>query len=380
MKKCILVSDSFKGTLKSIEICELARSAFKNIMPECELVTIPVADGGEGTAECFIYALGFEAVTVSVHGPFGEKVDAVYARKNDTAIIEMAAAAGLPLVGENKNPAIAGTFGVGELILDAIQNGCRRIVLGLGGSAGNDGGCGCASALGIKFRDADGKVFVPVGETLDKIAHIDISDAKKLLEGIEIKVMCDVTNPLYGKNGAAYIFAPQKGADPDTVEKLDGKLRAFSDAIIKSCGVDVSQMAGVGAAGGMGAGCVALLGAKLCSGVDTILDAVGFDEALKGSDLLISGEGKLDSQSLEGKLISGVLRRTGAAGVPVVILSGIIDDSIGDIHAEGVEAVFCTNRSAKSFGEVKKSCRQDYLSALEDILRLIKMSEKFSQA
>lgn len=377
MKKCIVISDSFKGTLSSLEICRIARETFARVAPECALVTIPVADGGEGTVDCFVQAMNAVPVSVTVQGPFGDPVTAVYARMGDTAVIEMAAAAGLSLAGDRKDPSGAGTYGVGELVRHAVEHGCGNIYLGIGGSATNDGGCGCAAALGVRFYDEAGTHFVPTGGTLDRIRAIDAAPARKLLEGVCLEVMCDVTNPLYGPNGAAYVFGPQKGADPAMVERLDGQLRAFAAVLRRELGADVADLPGAGAAGGMGAGCVALLGGTLRSGIDAILSIVGFEQQLAGTDLVISGEGRLDSQSFQGKVISGIARRTEAAGVPLVILAGIIDDSARDAAKHGVTAVFNTNRAGRPMEQVPAHCREDYAAALTDLLRLVQTVEVF---
>lgn len=377
MKKCIVISDSFKGTLSSLDICQIARETFQTVLPDCELVTIPVADGGEGTVDCFVQAMNAVPVTVTVQGPFGDPVSAAYARMGDAAVIEMAAAAGLSLAGDRKDPSRAGTYGVGELMRHAVEQGCKEIYLGIGGSATNDGGCGCAAALGVKFYDAAGKTFIPTGGTLDQIKTIDIAPARELLHGIPLRVMCDVTNPLHGPNGAAYVFSPQKGADPAMVERLDGQLKAFADVLRRELGADISDLPGAGAAGGMGAGCVALLGGELSSGIDAVLSIVGFEEQLKDADLVISGEGRLDSQSFQGKVISGIARRTGEAGVPLVILAGILDDSARNAVFPGITAVFNTNRAARPMSEVPAHCREDYRAALTDLLRTVQMAEGF---
>lgn len=298
MKKCIVISDSFKGTLSSLEICSIARESIPKFFPQCQVVTVPVADGGEGTVECFVQAIGAVPVSVPVTGPYGEPISATYARKEQLAIIEMAAAAGLPMVGEKKNPETTITYGVGQLIAHAVENGCREILLGLGGSATNDGGCGCAAALGVRFFDQSGKEFVPTGKTLADVDRIDASQVKATLDGVTITVMCDVENPLCGPNGAAHVFGPQKGADEAMVERLDRGLGHLAQVVERDLGVSVAQIPGAGAAGGMGAGCMAFLGAELKSGIECVLDTVGFDGLLDGTDLMITGEGQIDSQSV----------------------------------------------------------------------------------
>lgn len=378
MKKCVVVSDSFKGTVSSREICEIAQRVIPRHFPACEVVCIPVADGGEGTVDCFIQAMGAQRVEVTVTNALGEKSAAAYARIGELAIIEMAAAAGLPQVGALRCPGTATTYGVGELIAHAAHSGCRKILLGLGGSATNDGGCGCAAALGVRFYDAAGQSFVPVGDTLGRIARIDTAEAEALLRSVEITVMCDVTNPLYGPTGAAYVFAPQKGADAEKVKSLDAGLRHFGDVIRSQLGIDVSAMPGTGAAGGMGAGCVALLGGMIQSGIDAVLDVTGFDRQLEGADLVITGEGRIDSQSADGKVVSGVARRTKAKGVPLIAIAGGIADSAGAVYDIGVSAMFSTDRAALPVDMLGARSPGDYEATLSDIMSLIAIAERFA--
>ncbi len=378
MKKCVVVSDSFKGTVSSREICAIAQQVIPRHFPACEVVCIPVADGGEGTVDCFIQAVDAQRVEVTVTNALGEKSAAAYARLGELAIIEMAAAAGLPQVGALRCPGTATTYGVGELIAHAVDSECRKILLGLGGSATNDGGCGCAAALGVRFYDADGQSFVPVGDTLGRITRIDTAEAEALLRSVEITVMCDVTNPLYGPTGAAYVFAPQKGADAEKVKSLDAGLRHFGDVIRSQYGLDVSAMPGAGAAGGMGAGCVALLGGTIQSGIDAVLDVTGFDRQLEGADLVITGEGRIDSQSADGKVVSGVARRTRAKGVPLIAIAGGIADSAGAVYDIGVSAMFSTDRAALPVDMLGARSPGDYEATLSDIMSLIAIAERFA--
>ena len=378
MKKCVVVSDSFKGTVSSREICEIAQRVIPRHFPACEVVCIPVADGGEGTVDCFIQAMGAQRVEVTVTNALGEKSAAAYARIGELAIIEMAAAAGLPQVGALRCPGTATTYGVGELIAHAVDSGCRKILLGLGGSATNDGGCGCAAALGVRFYDAAGQSFIPVGDTLGRIARIDTAKADELLRSVEITVMCDVTTPLYGPTGAAYVFAPQKGADAEKVKSLDAGLRHFGDVIRSQYGLDVGAMPGAGAAGGMGAGCVALLGGTIQSGIDAVLDVTGFDRQLEGADLVITGEGRIDSQSADGKVISGVARRTRAKGVPLIAIAGGIADSAGAVYDIGVSAMVSTDRAALPVAMLGARSPGDYEATLSDIMSLIAIAERFA--
>ena len=370
MKKCIVVSDSFKGTLSSKEICAIARETVARYFPACELLTIPIADGGEGTVECFAEALQAETVKLTVHGPFGEPVEAAYCRKDKLAVIEMAAAAGLPLAGERKNPALASTFGVGELMRHAIEQGAKELLLGLGGSATNDGGCGAAAALGVRFLDTEGQAFVPVGGTLHRIAAIDTSAADALLRPVRVTVMCDVDDPLYGTQGAAYVFAPQKGADAAMVQRLDEELRSFDRALQAFLGVSAASIPGSGAAGGMGAGCLAFFKARLCPGIEMILDAVHFDEQLCDADLVITGEGCIDAQSCHGKVLSGIAKRTGVRNVPLIVLAGRIGAGAEESYALGVSKIYCINEDGSDLAYCRAHAKENYQNTLRKVLSI----------
>ena len=372
MKKCIVISDSFKGTLSSLEICRIAQQSIPKFFPDCEVVALPVADGGEGTVECFVQALQAQPVSVEVKGPYGETVQAIYCRSGKRAMIEMASAAGLPMVEGRLNPEKTTTYGVGQLIAHAVRFGCTEILLGLGGSCTNDGGCGCAAALGTKFFRENGEAFVPVGETLWEIARADISETKELLKNVTLTVMCDVENPLCGPSGAAYVFGPQKGADRAMVERLDRGLKVMAEAVRRDLGLQVAEIPGAGAAGGMGAGCIAFLGAELKSGIEAVLDMVDFNRRLKGTDLVITGEGRIDSQSVHGKVISGIAKRTQPRNVPLIAIVGGIAQGAEEAYDLGVTAIFGTDRQAASFQEIAPLARENYQRTLEDILRLIR--------
>lgn len=371
MKKVVVISDSFKGTLSSREICDIARESVPRILPGCAVTAIPVADGGEGTVSCFLDSIGASPVTVSVQGPYGETVDAVYARKGNRAIIEMASAAGLPMVGSNLDPERTTTNGVGMLLRHAVENGCNELLLGLGGSCTNDGGCGCAAALGTRFFDADGNPFVPVGGTLGNIARIDNRETEKLLDGVTLTLMSDVDNPLCGARGAAHVFGPQKGADAAMVERLDAGLAHLASVIERDLGVRVADIPGAGAAGGMGAGCTAFLGARMRSGIEAVLDLVDFDAQIDSADLVITGEGRIDSQSVHGKVISGIAKRTQPRGVPLVAIVGSIAPDAQEAYELGVTAMFGIDRTAKAFTEYAAESAAYYRATLEDVLRLL---------
>lgn len=384
MKKCVVISDSFKGSLSSEEICEIAKQSFGKIFPACQLTAIPVADGGEGTVACFHEVCGGREVRVTVQGPYGQDMETAYLQLDGgRAVIEMASCAGLPLVSGCKDPCAASTYGVGQQIRHAVQQGNRQILLGLGGSCTNDGGCGCAASLGVEFLDAEGKPFVPVGGTLDRIAAIRLREAEKLLRDVKITAMCDIDNPLYGPTGAAYVFGPQKGADAATVEFLDGQLRAFDAMLRRELGRCVAEVPGAGAAGGFGAGMLAFFRAELQPGIEAVLDMVGFDRLLRGCDLVITGEGQLDSQSIRGKVISGVGRRSYWRGVPVVVIAGSVLPEMENITEQeelGVRAVFSVNRRAMDFSRSRHFSQENYRSTLENILRLITAAEHMRSA
>lgn len=372
MKKVIVISDSFKGSLSSSAIVRVARDVLGQFYPNCQVIGLPVADGGEGTVDCFLEAVGGEQIAVPVTGPWGESVEACYGRIGDTAVVEMAAAAGLPMVGERLDPSKTTTYGVGQLLRHAVEHGAIHLILGLGGSATNDGGCGAAAAMGVVFRDKAGQSFVPVGETLGEIASIDCTAARALLSGVTVEVMCDIDNPLCGPQGAAAIFGPQKGADAAMIRQLDHNLGYLARCIETDLGITVSELPGAGAAGGFGAGAAAFFGAQLRPGIEVVLDLVRFEEQLDGCDLVLTGEGRMDGQSLGGKVPIGVSRRAKKKQVPVVAIVGITGPGIEPIYDEGITAVFSTNRDALPFAAVRDRGEDDYRRALTDLMRYTK--------
>ncbi len=373
MKKIILIPDSFKGTMSSIEVCDILKKSIAKFS-NAAVISVPVADGGEGSVDAFLAALSGEKLTATVQNPYGEDMQGFYGIVNggNTAIIEMAACAGLPLVEDRKDPSKTTTYGVGQLILKALEKNCKEIIIGLGGSSTNDGGTGCAAALGVKFFNADGKEFVPVGGTLKDIDKIDTSGLNPLVKSAKITIMCDIDNPLYGENGAAYIFGPQKGADENMVKELDSGLRHYANCINESLNLDVSTIPGGGAAGGMGAGMNALLGAQLHMGIETVLDTVNFDELLDGADLVISGEGRIDGQSARGKVVAGVANRSSKKNVPTIAIVGDVSDGSEMLYNMGLTAIFSINRLAVDFSKAKTRAKQDLSAVCEDIFRLLK--------
>lgn len=373
MEKILLVPDSFKGTLSSRQVCQVMSGQLRRFFPQAQVKSIPVADGGEGSVEAFLAAAGGERRTRTVTGPFGEPVEAFYGVLGDgrTAVIEMAACAGLPLAEGRLNPERATTYGVGELLLAAKEAGCTKAILGLGGSCTNDGGAGAAAALGAKFTRADGTAFIPTGGTLGEIAALDVSLVAQALQGMELTAMCDIDNPLYGDAGAAAVFAPQKGADAAMVARLDAGLRHLGQVAARCLGRDFSHLPGAGAAGGLGFGMAAFCGAQLRMGIDAVLDAVGFDSLLPGTDMVFTGEGKIDSQSARGKVVSGVAARCRKAGVPVVAVVGQIGQGFEEMYQQGLTAVFSINRAAQPFAESRFHAGENLALTMENIARLL---------
>ena len=341
MRKITVASDSFKGSLTSMQVADNVERAVKEVFPDCHVQKIDVADGGEGTVEALVSSLGGEYVDVEVAGPIGRKVTARYGIIDEgrTAVIEMAVASGLPLISpEERNPLKTSTYGTGMMIRDALNRGCRKFLVGIGGSATNDGGTGMLSALGFMFLDKDGYVLEGTGENLARIASVCDADVLCEVSEAEFTVACDVDNPFCGPAGAAYVFAPQKGADDAMVRCLDEGLASFAGVISRYTGQMVADLPGAGAAGGLGGAFKAFLGARLTRGIEIVLDAIGFDGKIAGSSLVITGEGSVDAQTLMGKTPSGVLARASKLGIPVMVLGGKVDASVDFLKA-GFSAV-----------------------------------------
>lgn len=375
MQNFILVPDSFKGTLSAIEVCNIMKSSIKNLYKDANIISVPVADGGEGTVDAFLYALGGEKKSVWVSDAFNEqKILAHYAMlKDDIAVIEMAACAGLPLVKNRLEPDKTTTFGVGELIIDAINSGAKKIILGLGGSATNDGGCGMAAALGVKFKDEQDQEFIPTGGTLSKIYKIDMNNIYPKIKDVEFISMCDVDNPLCGRLGASAVFAPQKGADEDMVKLLDEGLAHLAKIIKRDLHIEVKDIKGAGAAGGLGAGSIAFLQSKLTKGIDVILDTIKFDELVSKADIVFTGEGKFDSQSLHGKVVMGVANRSQKYKTPVIVVTGAIGENIQEAYNKGITAIFSINKEPMEFSKSALKSKENMILTMENILRLLKI-------
>ena len=372
MKKVVLIPDSFKGTMSSGKIISIMAERILSYHPDAQIVSIPVADGGEGSVEAFLTALGGEKVHVRTKGPWGEDIDSFYGMLPDrTAVIEMAASAGLPQVGDRKDPSKTTTYGVGELILRAAKDGANRLVIGLGGSATNDAGCGAAAACGVSFYDKDGNTFTPVGETLDRIVRIDTSTLDESVKSLPITAMCDIDNPFYGPTGAAHVFGPQKGADEAMVEILDNKMKSLASVIEANLGIKLQEVPGSGAAGGMGGGMKAFFNAKMQMGIDAVLEITGFETLAENADMIFTGEGKIDTQSLRGKVVIGVARKAKKMGIPVIAVVGDIGDDIEEAYSEGVTGIFSTNRVAIPYKEARTRAESDMRLTMDNILRFM---------
>lgn len=354
------------------------RKAILKHYPECDVISIPVADGGEGSVDAFLEALGGEKIYLPVTGPyFDQKVEGYYGiLPGNIAIVEMAAAAALPMVGDRKNPSLTTTYGVGELILDAAHRGVGRIIVALGGSATNDAACGLASAVGVRFYNNKGERFIPVGDTLDQIEGIDLSAIDPALKNIDFVTMCDIDNPFYGKEGASYVYAPQKGADPKMVEELDMKMQKLASVIKRDLSIDVQSIPGSGAAGGMGGGMVAFFSSSIQMGIETVLEAVHFSSLLDGADFVYTGEGKIDGQSLRGKVVIGVARESKKKNVDVIAFVGDIGDDVENAYSLGVSAIFSINRVALPYQMQKPRAKSDLFHTVDDVLRLQKCIEQ----
>ena len=374
MRKIVLAFDSFKGSVSALEISSELTQTIREEWPDCEVCSFPIADGGEGTVQAIERSLPVVKYCCSVHGPLMEKVDASYVVTEDgTVILEMASANGLPLVPEGlRNPMETTTLGTGELIVDAINRGCRKFVVGLGGSATNDAGIGVMHALGVRFFDKAGRELEPKGKNLEYIVHVDQSRLHPDLSSCQFVLACDVTNPFYGPDGAAFVFAPQKGANTQQVEALDKGLRSYATCLKKEIGCDVACIPGAGAAGGMGGGLLAFLNAELKSGIDIILDLMGFDEALSGTDVVLTGEGKIDAQTGMGKALSGVLTRARLVGVPVVGIGGSVED-INQLNQLGFTALFSMQSAPVSLEQAmrKEIALQNLSNTVKQVLRLL---------
>lgn len=371
--KIIIAPQSFKGSLKAHEAATAMGRGVKAADSTIETVLLPIADGGAGTVRALVQATGGKIISQSVHNPLGEKLTADWGISADgtTGFIEVAAASGLSLLTPDQyNPRLADTCGTGELLLAALEAGCKKLIIGLGDSATVDGATGIATALGIKFLDAKGQPVPPGGEGLNKIKHIDASGRNPLVGECRIFCACDVTNPLYGKDGAAYVYGPQKGATPEMVEKLDAGLQNLADVIKQDLKQDIADLPGAGAAGGLGGGLVAFLGATLQRGVSLICDAIRFDDYVKDADLVITGEGRLDFQTAYGKTVVGIARRAKAFHVPVVAICGSLGQGYEEVYRHGIDSVMSIQPRAMTLEQAMRDGGRLLQEATERVVRL----------
>ena len=379
--KIVAAIDSFKGSMTSLEVSEAFEKGVKKVYKDAEFLKIPLADGGEGTVEALISNLNGKMINIRVKDPLMREIDSFYGISGDgkTAIIEMAAASGLPLLSpDERNPLKATTFGTGELIKDALEKGCREFIIGIGGSATNDAGTGMLSALGCVFLDENGNELVPNGENLAKIRSFRDDKVIKEVSKAKFLIACDVDNPFYGPNGAACVYGKQKGATKEIIKILDNGMKNFSDVIKEIIKTDISNISGSGAAGGLGGAFMAFFNAELKPGIDIITEKIELENKINGSDYVITGEGRIDFQSAMGKTPSGVAKLAKKHGIPVIAIGGSVDDEIGNIYDCGITAAFSIMDSPMTLLEAMDTSNAKRLveKTAEQIFRLIKQSKE----
>ncbi len=379
--RCIIATDSFKGSNTAERVCRAIQEGMEKIYADAEYVIVPIADGGEGTIDAVLQVSHGERKTIRVIGPIGKSVDAVIGILPDKkAVIEMAEASGLPLVPDDmRDPLKTTTYGTGELIKAALDSGCREILIGIGGSATNDCGVGMAQALGVSFLDEDGKEIGYGGGALSDIVTINTDKLDPRIRDTHITVACDVTNPLCGPKGASATYGPQKGATPEMVELLDASLVHCATLIEAQLGISIADIPGSGAAGGLGGGLVGFLGAELKPGIDAVLSIVAFDELVKDADLVITGEGKLDFQTVFGKVPAGVAKWTKSIkDIPVIAIVGDIGEGFEDVYEIGIDVVISTVNKAMALHEAMDRSRELLVETGERVGRLISIGERLS--
>lgn len=373
--KIVIATDSFKGSATSRRAAEAIGKGVHLIFPDAEIIEIPVADGGEGTVESLTDSLKGRFVKKSVKGPLGDSVDAEYGiLPGKVAVIEMASASGLPLIPENKlNPLISSTYGTGQLIIDAMDNGCREIILGIGGSATNDGGTGMARALGFKFLDSSGSELREGGGFLTDLVSIDDSEMDERISGTKFLVACDVTNPLTGSKGASYIYGAQKGASLSDIKHLDSALGKLAEIVNSKYNRANHNKPGAGAAGGLGFGLMEFCGGDLRSGIEIVLDLIKFDNYLDGVDLVISGEGRIDGQSVYGKVPVGIAGRAKKKNIPVLVIVGDIGPKVEEVYDHGIDAIMSSVNKAMDLEEAMSRSYELLIDSSSRAMRMIKI-------
>lgn len=387
--KIVIAPDSFKESLSAMEVADMIEAGFKQVLPDASYVKLPMADGGEGTVQSLVDATGGAIVPVEVTAPLGNKVEGFLGllgsdscscsgdgsdEQAKRAVIEMAAASGIHLVApEQRNPLLTSSFGTGELILAALERGVTHLILGIGGSATNDGGAGMITALGGKLLKADGSPIALGGGGLAELSTIDLSGLDPRLAGLTIEVACDVNNPLCGPKGASAVFGPQKGATPEMVAQLDANLARYADCIESTLGKSVKDIPGAGAAGGMGAALVGLLGAELKPGIQIVIEALKLADAVADADLVITGEGRIDSQTIHGKTPIGVARCAKQFGKPVIGIAGCLTDDCGVVHDHGIDAVFAVVNRAMALPEALATARTNLELTARNVAALYRL-------
>lgn len=379
--KVVIAPDSFKGSMSSVEVASAIEVGVKKTFPDACIVKIPVADGGEGTVEALVSSVGGTLRQVEVTAPMGNRISAVYGiLDNGIAVIEAAAASGLPLVKEDeKNPMYATSYGTGELIKAALDEGCRKIVLGIGGTATNDGGIGAAQALGVSFKDKDGKELGFGGGELDKLEYIDTSRIDSRLANTEITIASDVTNTLCGEKGASAVFGPQKGATPEMVKVLDANLAHYASVILRQFGKNVLEIPGTGAAGGLGIPFLLFSNATFKSGIEIVLDIADFDRIIEDADLVITGEGRIDFQSVFGKVPTGVAKYAFRHKVPVLAIVGSIGDGASEVYLHGIDSIMSNVSSPMSLEEAMEKSFELTVDAAERAAKMIRIGLNMKQ-
>ncbi|WP_316391380.1 glycerate kinase [Citrobacter farmeri] len=376
--KIVIAPDSYKESLSALEVANAIEQGFREIWPDADYVKIPVADGGEGTVEAMVEATTGRIVEVDVTGPLGEPVTAFYGLSGDerTAFIEMAAASGLEQVPVTlRDPLKTTSWGTGELIRHALDVGVEHIIIGLGGSATNDGGAGMVQALGAKLLDAQQNDIGQGGAALEALSQIDISQLDKRLAACRIEVACDVTNPLTGKEGASAVFGPQKGATAETIDRLDTALAHYAQIIARDLKVDVLELAGGGAAGGMGAALYAFCGAQLRRGIEIVTDALQLDACVADADLVITGEGRIDSQTIHGKVPVGVAKVAKRYNKPVIGIAGSLTADVGIVHEHGLDAIFSVIYTICTLDDALKNAAENVRMTARNVAATLKMGQ-----
>ncbi|QZN94928.1 glycerate kinase [Symbiopectobacterium purcellii] len=376
--KIVIAPDSYKESLSAQEVATQIEAGFREIFPDASYVKLPVADGGEGTVEAMVAATQGRIVEVQVTGPLGDKIDAFFGLSGDekTAFIEMAAASGLERVPPaQRNPLLTTSYGTGELIRSALDHGVKHCIIGIGGSATNDGGAGMAQALGAKLLDAQGESIGFGGGALDALKHVDVSELDHRIKTCRFEVACDVTNPLTGKLGASAVFGPQKGATPAMIVQLDNALKQYAEVIRHSLDIDVDQVPGSGAAGGMGAALLAFCGAELRQGIEIVTEALGLDELVRDASLVITGEGRIDSQTVHGKVPIGVARVAKRYNKPVIGIAGSLTADVGVVHQHGLDAVFSVLYNICSLEEALDNAAANVRMTARNVAATIKLAQ-----